>query len=493
MKSTSKKTEELRPFFHPESVAIVGASKSFKKWGAIVLHNTLLGGYKGKIYPINPRADEIFGLAVYPSLVDVPDRVDLAVIVVPPDKVLDTLADAKKAGTSACVLITAGFSETGDLGKELELEIVRFAGENGIRLIGPNCLGMVSMVPKMLAAWMPSYVPVPGEVSILSQSGNLCYTLIRALNRRGLGICRSISSGNEADLMAHDFLDYLAEDEGTKVILSYIEGVRDGRAFIESLKGAVLKKPVVILKSGHTEAGRRAGASHTGAMTGSDDIYDALFAQTGAIRAGGIEEMEDMAVVFSTQPVPKGNRVGILTMGGGWGVLAADACAAEGLSVVELTPETKSNLDKFLPSWWSRGNPVDTVAGLKEGDLFNSLEILLSADYIDSIMILGVGYGSVRGSAIKHSPYSHLYNMAEIGRHYIKGDEVIAESIIELLKKHKKPIIPVVDQAVVGDGGSFVEILKGSGVLLFTSPRRGAVALSALTRYGEYRRKLCGG
>ncbi len=489
----SKKIEELKLFFHPDTLAIVGASKSFRKWGAIVLHNTLLGGYKGKIYPINPKADEIFGLAVYPSLVDVPEPVDLAVIVVPPDKVLDTLMDAKEAGVSACVLITAGFSETGDLGKELELEIVRYAGENGIRLIGPNCLGMVSMVPKMLAAWMPSYVPKPGVVSILSQSGNLCYTLIRALNGRGLGVCRSISSGNEADLMAQDFLDYLADDEDTKVILSYIEGVSDGRAFINSLKVAVLKKPVVVLKSGHTEAGSRAGASHTGAMTGSDDLYDAVFSQTGAVRAVGIEEMEDLAVVFSTQPVPKGNRVGILTMGGGWGVLAADACAEEGLSVVKLTAETKSDLNKFLPSWWSRGNPVDTVAGLKDDDLFNSLEVLLSAEYIDSIMILGVGYGSVRGSAIKNSPYSHLYNMAEIGQHYINGDEVIAENIIDLLKKHKKPIIPVVDQAVVGDRGSFVEILKGSGVLPFTSPRRGAVALSALTRYGEYRRKLYGG
>ncbi|MBN1574133.1 MAG: CoA-binding protein [Deltaproteobacteria bacterium] len=488
-----KKIEELRPFFHPDSLAIVGASKSFRKWGAIVLHNTLLGGYKGRIYPINPKADEIFGLAVYPSLVDVPQPVDLAIIVVPPDKVLDTLADAKAAGITACVLITAGFSETGEAGKKLELEIVEFARKNGIRLIGPNCLGIVSMVPKMLSAWMPSYAPKPGGVSILSQSGNLCYTLIRSINGRGLGICRSISSGNEADLMAHDFLDYLADDEDTKVILSYIEGVRDGRAFLESLRGAVIKKPVVILKSGHTEAGSRAGASHTGAMTGSDDLYDAVFSQTGVIRARGMEEMEDLAVVFSTQPVPNGNRVGILTMGGGWGVLAADACAGEGLSVVKLTAETKTKLDKFLPPWWSRGNPVDTVAGLKEGDLFNSLETLLSADYIDSIMILGVGYGTVRGSAIKDSPYSHLYEMAEIGQKYISEDRIIAENIIELLRKHKKPIIPVVDQAVVGDKGSFVEILKGSGVLPFTSPRRGAEALSALTRYGSYKRALYGG
>jgi acyl-CoA synthetase (NDP forming) len=487
-----KKIEELRPFFHPESMAIVGASKSFRKWGAIVLHNTLLGGYKGKIYPINPRADEIFGLAVYPSLVDVPEPVELAIIVVPPDRVIDALADAKSAGVTSCVLITAGFSETGDAGKKLEIEIVDFARKNGIRLIGPNCLGVVSMVPKMLAAWMPSYSPKPGGVSILSQSGNLCYTLIRSLNVRGLGICRSISSGNEADLMAHDFLDYLADDKDTVVILSYIEGVRDGRAFVKSLKGAVAQKPVIILKSGHTEAGSRAGASHTGAMTGSDDLYDAVFSQAGAIRAVGMEEMEDMAVVFSTQPLPRGNRVGILTMGGGWGVLAADACAGAGLNVVKLTDETKSRLNKFLPPWWSRGNPVDTVAGLKEGDLFNSLETLLSADYIDSIMILGVGYGTARGSAIKGSPYSHLYEMDEIGQKYIDEDRVIAENIVELLRKHKKPIIPVVDRAVVGDKGSFVEILMESGVLPFTSPRRGAVALSGLTRYGEFKRTLYG-
>lgn len=490
MKTPLKISEELKPFFHPDSVAIVGASKSFRKWGAIVLHNTLLGGFTGKIYPINPKADEIFGLTVYPSLIDVPGKVDLAVIVVPPETVLSTLSDAKDKGISACVLITAGFSETGDAGKELELELVEFARKNNIRLIGPNCLGIVSMVPKRLSAWMPSYVPEPGGVSILSQSGNLCYTLIRAFNIRGLGVSRSISSGNEADLMAHDFLDYLADDKDTDMILSYIEGVRDGRAFLNSLKGAVKKKPVVVLKSGHTKAGSRAGASHTGAMTGSDEVYDAIFSQTGVIRARGIEEMEDLAVIFSTQPLPRGNRVGILTMGGGWGVLAADACAGEGLNVVELAPETKSDLDKILPPWWSRGNPVDTVAGLKKGDLFNCLEILLSADYIDSIMILGVGYGTVRGSSIKNSPYSHLYNMVEMGQQYINDDEIIAENIIELLKKHKKPIIPVVDQAVVGDGSSFVEILKGDGVLPFTSPKRGAEALSALTRYSDYRRTL---
>ena len=484
----SKISEELKPFFHPKSMAIVGASKSFGKWGAIVLHNALLGGYRGKTYPINPKADEIFGLTSYPSLVDVPGDVDLAVIVVPPTVVLDVLKDAKEKGISACVLITAGFSETGEAGKKLELELVEFAQKCGIRLIGPNCLGIVSMVPEMLSVWMPAYIPKPGDVSILSQSGNICYTLVSALGRRGLGVSRSISSGNEADLTAHDFLDYLADDTATKVILSYIEGVEDGRAFLQSLERAVKKKPVVVLKSGHTKAGSRAGASHTGAMTGSDQLYDAAFAQAGALRARGIEDMEDLAVAFSTQPLPKGNRVGILTMGGGWGVLAADACAKEGLNVVELTTETKEELDKFLPAWWSRGNPVDTVAGLKDDDLFNSLKTLLACDYIDSVMILGVGYGSVRGNAIKNSPHSHLYNMVEIGEKYIAIDEVIAENIIELLKKFKKPIIPVVDQAVIENRGNFVEILENGGLSLFTSPLRGAVALSALTRYGNFQK-----
>jgi acyl-CoA synthetase (NDP forming) len=479
-------SDDIISFFNPQSLAIVGASRNFRKWGAIILHNTLLGGYQGRIYPVNPGEKDIFNVPVYPRLSDIPEIVDLVVIVVPAQNVMSVLEEVQQLGIRACVVITAGFSETGESGRKLEQEIGLFARRHGIRLMGPNCMGLISMIPQRLTVLMPAIVPEPGPVSIISQSGNVGYSLVRALTRRGLGICRSISSGNEADLSTVDFLHYLGEDPETELIISYIEGVDDGRALLDTLKRVNRKKPVVVLKSGSTGAGASASASHTGSMTGREDVYHAAFWQTGALRARGIEEVEDFATVLCAQPRPTGRRVGVLTLGGGWGVLAADALERAGLEVVPLSSETVATLDTLLPPWWSKGNPVDTVAGMKEGALFECLKTLLACEYIDSVMLLGVGYGTVRGSAIKDSPYSDLYDMRKLGEIFIKADEEMARGIAELMNTFQKPIVPVVDQGIIDQRGSFVEALQENGILLLPSPLRGANALAALTRYGEY-------
>jgi acyl-CoA synthetase (NDP forming) len=479
----------IDPLFHPRSIAIVGASQNFNKWGAIILHNTIIGNFSGKIYPINPRVGDIFGIPAYPGLEEVPGEIDLAVIVIPKEKVIDALGAAARKGIRYAVLITAGYSETGTDGKRLEEETASCAKKHGIRLVGPNCMGIVSMIPERLASWMPSLIPEPGPVSIVSQSGNMGYSLVQALNNRGVGVCRLISSGNEADLKTPDFLRLLGNDPETRVILSYIEGVDDGRNLFDAFRVVSPKKPIVVLKSGHTAAGARASASHTGALAGSDDLYGALFSQTGVIRARDIEEMIDFAALFSAQPLPGGTRVGIITMGGGWGVLAADACDEAGLSVVPLSPDTRDALDAILPSWWSRSNPVDLVAGLREGDFSQSLVTLLSCDYIDALMLLGIGYGNVRGRFIKESPYAEYYNMKELGTQFMEADEVTARTIIELIDRFKKPMVPVVDQAVITKNARFIQMLKEKGIIIMPSPKRGARALSALTRYGAYLRK----
>jgi acyl-CoA synthetase (NDP forming) len=479
---------ELEPFFAPRSVAVVGASTTFAKWGAIIFHNILLGGFKGVIYPVNRNQDEIFGLPAYKSLADIPGPVDLVMIVVPTEKVIEVLHQAGDKGTRAAVLITAGYSETGEAGRRLEEEMVRVARERGVRVLGPNCMGIVSM-PAGLTAWMPSYIPGTGRVSIISQSGNMGYSIAKSLVTRGLGVARAVSSGNEADLTAVDFMEYFRDDPETDIILSYIEGVEDGSGLLKSLKQVSRKKPVVVIKAGSTGAGARASASHTGAMVGSDAVFAAALQSSGTVRAHDVEEMTDFAAALSSQPIPRGNRVGVITLGGGWGVMAADALARQGLDVVPLKAETIERLNAILPPYWSRSNPVDLVAGLKDGDFKKPLRTLLESDYIDSLMLLGIGYGEMRGRYILGSPYSDRYDMQEIGNLFIRADETTAEAIITLLDVYKKPIIPVVDQAVMEGESRFREILGEKGILLFPSPLRGATALSALVRYGRYVRR----
>jgi acyl-CoA synthetase (NDP forming) len=479
---------ELGPFFSPRSVAVVGASTTFAKWGTIIFHNILLGGFKGNIYPVNPNQPEIFGLRAYKALSDIPGPVDLVMIIVPTEKVIGVLNEAGQKGTKAVILITAGYSETGDEGRRLEEETIRVARRHGIRVIGPNCMGLVSM-PVGLTAWMPSAIPERGRVSIVTQSGNMGTSISTSISRRGLGIARVVSTGNEGDLTTVDFIDYLAEDPETDIILSYIEGVEDGAGLLASLRRVSRKKPVVVIKAGSTQAGARASASHTGALVGSDAVFTAALKTSGAIRAHDIEEMVDYAAVLSSQPIPRGNRVGVITLGGGWGVMAADALAQQGLDVVSLKSETIERLNAILPPYWSRGNPVDLVAGLKDGDFKKPLTTLLESDYIDSLMLLGIGYGGLRGRFILGSPYSHLYDMKEIGEYFIKADEATAEAIISVIDVYKKPIIPVVDQRLLEEDNRFKEILKRKGILLFPSPLRGAIALSALVGYGRHVRR----
>ncbi len=476
---------ELTPFFTPRSVAIVGASTTFAKWGTIIFHNVLLGGFAGKIYPVNPNQREIFGLTSYKSLAEIPGPVDLVVVIVPIEKVIGVLEEAGDKGTRAAVIITAGYSETGADGESLEEEMMRVARRHGIRVIGPNCMGIVSM-PARLLSWMPSYIPEPGRVSIVTQSGNMGSSISTSVVRRGLGIARVVSTGNEADLTTVDVIDYFSEDPQTDIILSYVEGVENGSGLLRSLKRVSRKKPVVVIKAGSTGAGARASASHTGAMVGSDAVFEAALRSSGAIRAQDIEEMVDYAAALSSQPIPRGNRVGVITLGGGWGVMAADALAHQGLDVVGLRPETIDRLNAILPPYWSRGNPVDLVAGLKDGDFKKPLTTLLESDYIDSLMLLGIGYGGLRGKFMLESPYSHLYDLREIGNYFIKADETTAEAIISLIDVYKKPIIPVVDQRILEEDNRFKEILKQKNILLFPSPLRGAMALSALVRYGRY-------
>lgn len=345
--------------FNPSSIAVVGASQEEKKVGNAVLKN-LINGYTGKIYPVNPGRTEILSLPCYPSVSAIPDRVDLAIIVIPAKAVADSLKDCAKAGVKGVVVITAGFKEVGGDGVAREKEIVEIVRSAGIKMVGPNCLGVMNTKNKMNASFAAE-LPPEGRVAFFSQSGALGVAIIDWAIENNFGFSKFVSFGNKADLNETDFLEYFAKDPDTDVILGYIEDVIDGKRFIEIAKEVTKIKPVILIKSGATEAGARAASSHTGALAGSDRAFTEAFRKTGIIRTSGIQELFDTAEMFISKKTPKGRKLLIITNAGGPGIIAADTADRLG---IKLDPMTRTSIDTIaekLPSTASLYNPVDII------------------------------------------------------------------------------------------------------------------------------------
>jgi len=319
---------------------------------------------------------------------DIPEVPDLAVIVVPPPGVPEVMRDCAAKGVKAAVVITAGFAEIGGEGERLQREIVEIARGAGIRFVGPNCLGILNPSHK-LHPQMPAEFARPGPLAVISQSGNIMNNISRLVDNRGYGLSKGVSIGNQADLRAEDYLEYFARDPQTRVILSYIEGFKDGARFFRIARAVSKEKPIVLLKAGETPAGARAAHSHTASLAVPDAIIEAMCRQAGIIRVTSLDDLVDTGITFLGQPLPRGRRVAIITGGGGWGVLTADACAKLGLDVVILPPETIEELDKLMPAWWNRGNPVDFVGGGPREHNINVVEILLRCPVVDGVILLG--------------------------------------------------------------------------------------------------------
>ena len=385
--------------FHPESVAVVGASTSQGPGGGFVTAMQEMG-YQGPLYPVNPKADEIQGLKCYPSLLDVPGQVDYVISSIPTQIVPQLIEDCSAKGVKAIHFFTAGFSETGESDRvELEAQLLGRARELGMRVIGPNCMGFYC--PESGLSFMPGMPTEPGPVGMVSQSGANAADFCRTGAARGLRYSKVISYGNAADLNASDFLEYLAQDEQTTVITAYIEGVRDGPRFLNALRTAAATKPVIVLKGGRTEAGGRATVSHTGSLAGALQVFDAACRQAGALRVDDIDELIDCAVAFRFVGRIDGPRVGIVGVGGGHSVLAADAVASAGLEAPPLPEETQRALAEFTPvAGTSVRNPVDTNVGFgPEGDRLQreTLRLVGEAPNIDIIFFQGaIGWGPGR-------------------------------------------------------------------------------------------------
>ncbi|MGC9045611.1 MAG: acetate--CoA ligase alpha subunit [Thermodesulfovibrio sp.] len=345
--------------FNPDSIAVVGASAEEKKVGNAVLKN-LINGYSGKIYPVNPSRTQILSLPCYPSVSAIPDKVGLAIIVIPAKAVAETLKDCARAGVKGVVVITAGFKEVGGDGVAREKEIVEIVRSSGMKMVGPNCLGVMNTKNKMNATFA-AQLPPAGRVAFFSQSGALGVAIIDWALENNFGFSKFVSFGNKADLNETDFLEYFASDPETDVILGYIEDVVDGKRFLEVAKEVTKIKPVVLIKSGATEAGARAASSHTGALAGSDRAFTEAFRKTGIIRASGIQELFDIAEMFISRKIPKGRRLLIITNAGGPGIIAADT--ADSLKI-KLDPMTRASIDAIaekLPPTASLYNPVDII------------------------------------------------------------------------------------------------------------------------------------
>ncbi len=381
---------DLDAVFSPASVAVVGASADRGKWGGSVLGNLTEGGFPGGIYPINPKAEKILGLPAFASPEVLPETPDLVICALGGAAATPVVAECGRRGVPATIVIAAGFAEAGGDGIALQDQLARVADGGGVTLVGPNCMGVLCTSARLNAVGFVTLRPEPGPLSVISQSGNIGTQLLMTAERRGVGVEKFVSSGNQATTDANDFLEYLADDPETGVIVLYLEGLGDGRRFYDLARATTPRKPVIVMRGGLSALGRKAASSHTGALAGSAAVFRAAARQAGVILAADPDEALDASALLAYQPLPAGGRVAVLTLGGGWGVLTADLLAEHGLELAELPPELVAAVDELLPPFWSRGNPVDLVATVSDGVPEKIVEMVAACDAVDSVITLAL-------------------------------------------------------------------------------------------------------
>jgi len=383
--------DDIRSLVSPKSIAVVGATNRPGTVGLAIFRNLIQAPYQGIIYPVNPKSRSIQGVRAYPRLMDIPDDVDMAVIIVPAAHVPTVVEEAAEKGIGSCTIITAGFKEIGHEGAQQEENLKAVAKAHGIRLLGPNCLGIINTDPDVLMnASFARITPRSGNIALISQSGAMCLAILDFAAGRNVGFSKSVSIGNKADINEIDFLRYLKDDPFTKVIIMYLEDIVDGRAFMEIARDITLGagKPILALKVGRSPEGARAAASHTGSLAGSDASYDAIFMQSGIQRVDGVSELFDYAQAFSMQPLPQGNRIAIITNSGGPGIMATDALIRPGLRLAELSEETQKKLKEHLPPTASVSNPVDVIGDAGRDRYEAAIRCTLADEGVDGAIVI---------------------------------------------------------------------------------------------------------
>jgi len=452
----SKKVRNLDAVFHPGSIAVVGASREPNKIGHVIVKNFVDGGFAGKVYPINPNAEEILGLKSYKSVLAIKDKVDSAVIAVPAAAVAGVLEECGKKGVKGAVLITGGFAEVGKADEERRIAAI--AEKYGIALIGPNCMGVLTPASRVDSVFLPIYKlgrPRVGKIAFISQSGAVGGCIVDLAARAGIGMSKFVSYGNAAAINECDLLEYLAQDKDTEIIVVYLEGVKDGRRFLEVARKITPKKPVVVLKAGKSASGAAAALSHTGSLAGSAEAYKAAFKQSRVIEAETLEQLFDFAKIFD-QPLPTGDRIGIITNGGGMGVLATDSLEEYGLKLAKLSDESQKSLRISLPPYANVRNPLDIIGDADSHRYEVALNAMMRDPNVDAILLI------------------ILFQTAAI-------DSGVANIAIRASDLGKKPIIAVCT------GGEYTEmhkrIMESYGVPAYASP---SSAMRAIAKFVEY-------
>ena len=450
----------LDRLFSPRSIAVIGASKTVGKVGYLTLSNLVQSGFQGPIVPINSAGGELFGLPVYKQLADYPDPIDLVVIAVPAEMVPAAARDAvaKKAG--AVVVVASGFKEAGPEGRALEDELIAICQRGGVRLLGPNCLGVINTAIRMNASFSRR-IPQAGSMAIFSQSGALCTAMMDIADERELGVSKAISIGNKADITEVDVLEALAEDEDTRVIVGYLEDISDGDRFVKAAEAASNRKPVVILKAGTTTAGSRAAANHTGVLVGKDTAYGAAFKRAGICRADTFDALFDSATALALQPTPKGDRVLIITNSGGSGTISADAVEKAGLTVAPLGEELARQLRRALPEAAFIDNPIDISAAAEPRHYAAAIDIAAAEGSFDAVLIVLAPQYMTEPAATVRAIVAHLDENMPVLAAFLGGGDIMPSR----------------------------QELAAAGLPFYDSPERAVTALKAMHEYGVWQRR----
>jgi len=462
----------LENVFNPRSVAVIGASEVPGKASERRTRSLIEGGYEGNIYLINPKRSELFGRKAYPSITEIDGEVDLVMIVVAPRFLTSAVSDSVKMGAKGIIIITAGLGESGEEGKKIEAEILDEAAKTGAFVIGPNCSGMFSSSADINFLGVPQIEK--GSISVLAQSGNVIDSLTHYAKMRGVGFSKIISVGNAIGVKFHEYIDYLKDDPDTKVIMTYLEGIKDGNNLVRVVRETAKKKPVIALKVGRSSAGARAAASHTGSLAGDEVIVDAAFRQAGIVRVSNADELFDMAEVFASCPLPKGNRVAILSEGGGDNSIAADNAEKYEMDVPVLSTETQERMKPFLLEGMPASNPIDYGGTAEENPhmITECVKVCMEDDQIDGIFLTGF-FGGFKDIIAPH--------VAEL-------EEKASKDMVDLVQKYKKPLF--VHTSFARDPIKSLDILKAAGVPVIESSERTAQCLSALMHFSINQKKI---
>lgn len=467
----SELIKQLDAIFRPKSIAFIGASNIPLKWGRLMMETALQSGYEGAIYPVSHKDEEVLGFQAYQSILDVPGEVDLVVSAVPSAAVLQVIAECAQKKAKAIVVITAGFAELGDKGEKLEAEAVRLAREGHIRLMGPNCQGLWSSEAKLDIVMVPQ--PQPGTIAYIAQSGTFTTDLAYVAAARGYGLSKLISAGNQADLTVADYLEYLGEDQDTKVIAIYMEGIKDGQRFFNIARDVSRKKPIVIYKGGRTAEGARATFSHTASLSVEDYVFDAMCKQAGVLRVYEQSHLHDVIEALSKLPLPRGKRIAVMGSGG-QAVVAIDVCLSMGLEVPEFDVETTKRLMEYLPPHAPvPRNPVDFAAAARtELDEGKMLDRLANLDYIDGILT--------------NVPLGFTASASEEAR--LKVMEEGASIMAAIPKKYNKPVIAFRWRG--WETEALLDYLRHADIPVYETPEDCARVMSILAKYAGYRRNI---